>query len=166
MAQLCSLEDCRADDIERLLDAAFGGDRTSRTAYMLRDGTRFIRELSFGVKKHGTLIGSIQCWPVMVTSKAEKAPLILVGPVAVHPDEQNSGHGHTLMQATLEAAKRIIEPPMVMIGDAEYYGRFGFSAEETGGWTLPGPWEPHRLLLRNPARHPLIGEGMVGPDKD
>jgi predicted N-acetyltransferase YhbS len=36
-----------------------------------------------------------------------------------------------------------------MVGDAEYYGRFGFSADSTGGWILPGPWEAHRLLARN-----------------
>jgi predicted N-acetyltransferase YhbS len=54
--------------------------------------------------------------------------------------------------------------PQVMIGDPEYYGRFwGFSAEPTAGWILPGPWEPHRLLARcdNPAVLPK--EGSLGP---
>ena len=36
---------------------------------------------------------------------------------------------------------------LMLVGDPEYYGtRFGFSAERTGGWTLPGPYEQHRLL--------------------
>ena len=47
-----------------------------------------------------------------------------------------------------------------MIGDPEYYGRFwGFSDEHTGGWNLPGPFEPRRLLARcdNPAVLPERG---------
>ena len=36
---------------------------------------------------------------------------------------------------------------LMLIGDPEYYGRFfGFTAERTGGWRLPGPFEPRRLL--------------------
>jgi len=52
----------------------------------------------------------------------------------------------------------------VMIGDPEYYGRFwGFSAEPTQEWQLPGPYEKHRLLVRcdNPAVLPVTG--MLGP---
>jgi predicted N-acetyltransferase YhbS len=41
-----------------------------------------------------------------------------------------------------------------MIGDPEYYGRFfGFSAEATGQWRLPGPVEMRRLLAAPVAGH-------------
>ena len=66
----------------------------------------------------------------------------------------------------MHAALAAIMPddaPMVMIGDAEYYGRFGFNADKSGGWTLPGPWEPRRLLLRNPQAVALPEHGMLGP---
>jgi predicted N-acetyltransferase YhbS len=52
----------------------------------------------------------------------------------------------------------------VMIGDPEYYGRFwGFSSNDTAEWSLPGPWDPRRLLVRcdNPATLPR--KGMLGP---
>jgi len=68
------------------------------------------------------------------------------------------------MSASLSALSPDAPLPQVMIGDPEYYGRFwGFSAEHTGGWTLPGPWEPRRLLVRctNPAVLPR--EGKLGP---
>jgi predicted N-acetyltransferase YhbS len=52
---------------------------------------------------------------------------------------------------------------MVMIGDPEYYGRFGFEAEGTSGWTLPGPGDPRRLLLRNSNMVALPTHGMLGP---
>jgi predicted N-acetyltransferase YhbS len=35
---------------------------------------------------------------------------------------------------------------MLLVGDAPYYGRFGFSAACTGKLAMPGPFEPARLL--------------------
>jgi predicted N-acetyltransferase YhbS len=35
---------------------------------------------------------------------------------------------------------------IVLVGDAAYYGRFGFTAEKTGALAMPGPFERHRLL--------------------
>ena len=35
---------------------------------------------------------------------------------------------------------------MLLVGDAAYYGRFGFSAERTGGLWLPGLADQSRLL--------------------
>jgi predicted N-acetyltransferase YhbS len=151
-----SLNDCAHSAVEDLLDAAFGKDRKSRTAYLLRDGSSFIPPLSFGLQDESGLVGAIQCWPVKLVAGTEiPAPLVLVGPVAVHPDLQNLGYGTKLMHAMLKASEGVGHPPMVMIGDPEYYVRFGFFADATGGWSLPGPWEAHRLLLRNVAGHKL-----------
>ncbi|MFN3450865.1 MAG: GNAT family N-acetyltransferase [Sphingorhabdus sp.] len=141
-----------------LLDDAFGADRHQRTAYLLRKGMNAIDHLSFGILDGDELVGSIQCWPICVAD----APLTLVGPVAVASYRQNAGLGTRLMQLMLDAT-RANDAPMMMIGDPEYYGRFGFTAERTSGWTLPGPWEPRRLLLRNPAMLELPEHGMLGP---
>ncbi len=53
----------------------------------------------------------------------------------------------------------------MMIGDPEYYGRFfGFTADATGEWDLPGPFEKRRLLARAVNGHSLpTGTGMIGP---
>lgn len=143
--------------IEALLDAAFGIDRHRRTAYRLRTGSRPIDALSFAIMHDKKPIACIQCWPVAISD----THLVLVGPVAVHPDRQNEGHGSRLMQTMLSAAHTIGNSPMVMVGDASYYGRFGFSADATAGWTMPALWEPHRLLARNPAGHVLPVSGML-----
>lgn len=159
MTKILPLADASATAVEILLDAAFGSDRHRRTAYLLRQDMPVIGHLSFALMDGSVLLGSIQCWPVAIAG----APLILVGPVAVAPDYQNRGYGHQLMRLTL-AAVRADEPPMVMIGDPEYYERFGFVAAATGGWTLPGPWDPRRLLLRNPHDIRLPTTGLLGPD--
>ena len=158
MIQFSPLTGISADALNALLDDAFGTDRHMRTAYLLRKGMTAIDHLSFAILDRGVLVASIQCWPVRV----DTAALILVGPVAVATRFQNSGLGKQLMQLMLDAATPQ-DPPMVMIGDPEYYGRFGFEAEGTSGWTLPGPWEPRRLLLRNSNMVALPTHGMLGP---
>jgi predicted N-acetyltransferase YhbS len=157
MVELVPLLSIKPHAVEALLDAAFGSDRHSRTAYLLRAGSSPLSALSFAITCKEQLLASIQCWPVSVAG----FPLVLVGPVAVNPHHQNSGHGRTLMHAMLDAASKIGDPAMVMIGDPEYYERFGFNADSTAGWTLPGPWEPRRLLARNVAGHALPETGML-----
>ncbi|MFC3100872.1 N-acetyltransferase [Altererythrobacter lauratis] len=157
--------------VEELLDRAFGPGRKARTAYKVRGDAPYLPALSFGlVDEEQMLVATIQAWPVALTDVQGRAhPLIMVGPVAVLPEKQGEGFGTALMLAQAQALGEIgrqVEPlPQVLIGDAPYYGRFGFSADYTGGWTLPGPWEKDRLLLRcaNPAILPR--EGTLGPWK-
>lgn len=168
MISLLPLTQCDAAAVETLLDDAFGTERKQRTAYRLRDGMAYLAPLSFGMMRQNRLIGSIQCWPVRIAGDdGETAALILVGPVAVAPDVQRAGYGQMLMRAMIDAAATAglpDTPPMIMIGDAEYYGRFGFSANETGGWRLPGVFAAHRLLLRNAGKLPLPAAGIIEPD--
>ena len=165
-ATLIPLDNVDTALIEALLDRAFEPERRQRTAYSLREGVDWLPGLSFAaIDGEDNLVGTIQCWPVALTDLAgRRHPMILVGPVAVLPEAQGAGYGKARMTATISALDPRAPLPQVMIGDPEYYGRFwGFSAEHTGGWTLPGPWEKHRLLVRcdNPAVLP--GEGSLGP---
>jgi predicted N-acetyltransferase YhbS len=154
--------------VEQLLDRAFGPDRLARTAYKVRGPlAQCLPPLSFAMIDDGDLLlATIQAWPVALTdAQGRKHPLIMVGPVAVLPEHQGEGLGTALMLAQARAMDPAAPLPRVLIGDAPYYGRFGFTAAHTGGWTLPGPWEPERLLLacENPAVLPR--EGTLGPWK-
>ena len=156
--------------IEALLDRAFEPERRQRTAYKLREGTEWLQGLSFAaIDGEEQLVGTIQCWPLALTDAAKdgrvkRHPLIMVGPVAVDPGGPGRGFGQALMTAALGALSPEAPLPQVMIGDADYYGRFwGFSAAPTQSWQLPGPHDPARLLVRadNPAVLPKAG--MLGP---
>lgn len=151
--------------VEDLLDAAFGADRFGRTAYRLREGSAAVPDLSFALVEGGLLIGTIQCWPVVhQAADGAATPLVMVGPVAVRPDVQRGGHGRALMAHMLEAAETRADGALMMIGDPEYYGRFfGFDADATGAWDLPGPFERRRLLARAVNGHQLpMAAGMIG----
>ncbi|HTG38322.1 N-acetyltransferase [Sphingomonas sp.] len=148
------------DRIESLLDAAFGTDRHGRTAYRLREGVTAICDLSLAAAIGDELLGSIQCWPVtLAADDGTRVPMVLVGPIAVSPAHQDVGIGRALTRAAIARAGHgdiAGGDALMLIGDPDYYGRFfGFTAERTGRWRLPGPFDAHRLLA--------LGNGV--PDK-
>jgi len=150
--------------VEALLDRAFGRDRHAKTAYRLREGVEAIPHLSFAAIENGELIGTIQCWPVEIAGdEGQKLPMVMVGPVAVDPEKQRGGLGKELMNRAIDAAQASGEDrAMMLVGDPEYYERFfGFTAERTAGWRLPGPVQARRLLARG-RDVPAIA-GMLGP---
>jgi predicted N-acetyltransferase YhbS len=137
----------RTNDIatrEALLDAAFGTARTAKTAERLREERRPADGLSFVATERGRVVGTIRLWNI--AAGEDRRPALLLGPLAVAGDRRNSGIGAALMQHALRAAQKLGHSALLLVGDAPYYGRFGFSAEKTGGLWLPGPYERERLL--------------------
>ncbi len=167
MIALVPLDAVDPEAVEALLDRAFGPERRTRTAYRVRSGTLPVPELSFAaLDAEGRLIGAIQCWPVALACDAGAAvPLVMVGPVAVEPDRQQGGIGRALMERMLDAIPGCAAPgcgALMLIGDPEYYGRFfGFTADRTAAWRLPGPFEPRRLLARGDSVPDCAG--VLGP---
>lgn len=161
MPIIAPLSDADPASVERLLDDAFGKDRHGRTAYRIRDGMAWLPDLSFAAFDQGRLIATLQCWPVALTTPQGQAfPLVLVGPVAVAPSHQRDGIGRRLMETMLAAAA---SDDLVLIGDPEYYSRFfGFTADATAGWAVPGPVERRRLLAHL-THDDWPREGMLGP---
>ena len=164
MIDLIALDRIDPAAVEALLDAAFDPERRMRTAYKVRDDAAAVAALSFAAVDGAALVGTVQCWPVRFTPDGgPPVPLVMVGPVAVAPERQRDGAGQRLMTAALAAATtQGLDDGLVLVGDPGYYGRFfGFTAERTAGWRLPGPVDPRRLLARG-ARVPT-GPGALGP---
>ena len=151
--------------IEQLLDRAFGGARHGRTAYKVRQGTQWLPALSFAaLDEDEMLVATIQAWPVALMDDLRRPhPMLMIGPVAVLPEFQGQGYGRALMAAQLGAISSDSPLPQMLIGDPEYYGRFGFTADPAQDWRLPGAYEQRRLLVRaeNPAVLPK--RGILGP---
>lgn len=134
----------------------------------MRAGCAPIAALSFSAWDNDRLIGTLQSWPVAwAGADGTGVPLVMVGPVAVLPALQRGGTGRALMDAMIAAAERLADAggagaALMMIGDPEYYGRFwGFSADATGAWEVPGPVERRRLLARGSAPDRA---GVILPD--
>jgi putative acetyltransferase len=72
------------------------------------------------------------------------APFRALGlaPVSVLPDRQSAGTGSRLIRAGLERAAQDGWQGVFLLGEPEYYSRFGFDAEVASGFASPyaGPY--------------------------
>ena len=135
----------RASDVaarEALLDASFGGNRHARTCQRLRDGRAPAEGLSLSAVAEGRLVGTVRLWHVSVGG----IPALMLGPLAVEASSRQLGVGAALMDHALAAAKARGHRAVILLGDAPYYARFGFSAAKTGELALPGAFDRDRLL--------------------
>ena len=134
-------------EVEWLLDLAFGPGRTGLSSYQLRQGVDPVPELSTIARdEYDVLAGAIRYWPVAIGESRD--PALLLGPVAVHPTRQGEGLGALLIVETLDLARDAGWARILLVGDAPYYVRFGFSRDVTRELDFPRPFNPERLLGR------------------
>src|SRR6266446_1296515 len=88
------------------------------------------------------LVGTVRLRHV----SAGGVPALVLGPLAVDPSCRKLGIGRALVQRALAAAKARGHGAVLLLGDASYYARFGFSAVKTAELRLPGAFERDRLL--------------------
>ena len=153
----------RASDVaarEALLDASFGRNRHARTCQRLREGRAPAEGLAFTAVHRGRLAGTVRLWHV----NAGGVPALVLGPLAVDSACRNLGIGAALMNHALAAAKARGHGAVILLGDAPYYARFGFSPAKTAELSLPGPFERDRLLGLELRQGALEGAwGMIAP---
>lgn len=146
---------------EALLDAAFGPARCAKASERLREGNAPARGLAFVVTEQGRIVGTLRLWPV---NAGGGHPALLLGPLAVAADRRNAGIGARLMRHALGVARAHGHAAVLLVGDAPYYSRFGFSAEKTRDLRMPGPYEPDRLLAHEFVPGALDGAcGVIAP---
>ncbi|MDD1517552.1 MULTISPECIES: GNAT family N-acetyltransferase [Bradyrhizobium] len=153
----------RATDVatrETLLDACFGETRHGRTCQRLRDGRAPAAGLALSAMREGKLVGTVRLWHVSAGGR----PALVLGPLAVDPACRELGIGAALMHQALAAARARGHDAVILLGDAPYYARFGFSTEKTAELSLPGPFERDRLLAIEFTDGALDGAaGMIVP---
>lgn len=145
---------------EALLDASFGAGRLARTCQRLRDGRKPAEGLALTAIAKRRLIGTVRLWHV----SAGGVPALALGPLAVAASHRSLGVGAALMKRALELAQAHGHGAVILLGDAPYYARFGFSALKTADLLLPGPFERDRLLAVELREAELEGaSGLIVP---
>jgi len=148
---------------EALLDACFGENRQTRTCQRLRDGRAPAEGLALSAVREGRLVGTVRLWHV----SAGGIPALMLGPLAVEDSSRKLGVGAALMDHALAAATARGHRAVILLGDAPYYARFGFSTAGTSKLSLPGPFERDRLLGLEFVEGALDGAwGMIAPTGD
>ena len=128
-------------EVEALYDTCFGPAREALSSYRLRAEVAPVGALSLVARDElGIVAGAIRYWPVRVGA----VDALLLGPVAVHPTRQGEGLGAELIEQSLAKAGKW--PRVMLVGDAPYYERFGFSPLKNV--QMPPPTNPDRILGR------------------
>jgi len=128
-------------EVEGLYDLCFAPGREALSSYRLRDGVPPVKGLSLCVRDDARILGgAIRYWPVLVGGK----PVLLLGPVAVHPTRQGEGLGGFLIRESLAVARLQGWERVLLVGDAPYSNRFGFY--KLKGVEMPPPTNPDRVL--------------------
>jgi predicted N-acetyltransferase YhbS len=144
---------------EALLDAAYGESRFTKTSERLREGRLPADGLSLVALDHGRIVGTVRLWNI---TAGPGLPALLLGPLAVDPAYRNRGIGSTLVRRAIARARLAGHHAILLVGDAPYYGRFGFTAAKTGELWMPGRFERDRLLALELRQDALAGaRGMI-----
>lgn len=142
-------------EVEALYDLCFAPGREALSSYRLREGVAPVAALCLVARDaDGILAGAIRVWPVRIGS----ARALLVGPIAVHPTRQGEGLGGYLIREALRIGHESGWDRAMLVGDAPYYERFGFSRLDKV--KMPPPTNPERVLGMELI--PGAWEGIVG----
>jgi predicted N-acetyltransferase YhbS len=123
--------------VEALVLAAFGPGRFAKTAERLREASRVAA--AFVMREDGRIVGSVRLWSILIG----EAPALFLGPIAVAADSRRAGMGAELVAACVAYAKTE-GLGVLLVGDAPYFGRFGFGPAPD--LRLPGPVDRRRVL--------------------
>ena len=124
-----------------MYDLCFAPGREALSSYRLRDGVPPVAELCLLLRDEtGAVAAAIRYWPVRVGG----VPVLLLGPVAVHPTRQGEGLAGIMIRDSLSRARTAGWERVMLVGDAPYYQRFGFS--RLAGVIMPPPTNPERVL--------------------
>jgi predicted N-acetyltransferase YhbS len=145
---------------EALLDAAYGARRFTKTSERLRENRLPAEGLSLVAADRGRIVGTVRLWEV---AAGPGRAALLLGPLAVDTQYRNRGIGTALMRRAIARARLLGHRVILLVGDAAYYSRFGFSAAATGELWMPGRFERDRLLGLELRPAALAGaRGMIG----
>lgn len=128
--------------IMHINEEAFGPGRFVRAAERVREQGPHDLRLSFIAADRGETIASVRMTPIFAGACAGH----LLGPLAVRPSHKNRGIGRELVRIALAAAENAGSQAVLLVGDPPYYSPLGFARTRAGALTMPGPFDPHRLL--------------------
>ncbi len=134
-----------APKVEQLLDGVFGAERREKASYLYRENVAPLAPLSWVATAADRLVGAIRYWPIQVGETGHAA--LLLGPLAIVPDLAGKGIGRALTFKTLEIAAEMDHDLVLLVGDYDYYKRFGFVPATPYGFVMPGEKRPERLQV-------------------
>ena len=143
--------------IDAVTIAAFlNAKHTSHTEQHIVDGLRKAGRLTLSLvaEKDSGLIGHVAVSPVAISDGS--LGWFGLGPISVLPQYQRQGVGSKLMREAMRQLRALGARGCVVLGNPQYYGRFGFKSE--AGIILPDV--PPEYFMAS-AFNPILPKGTV-----
>lgn len=140
-------QDC--SQIDGVIAAAFNGNDEVRLVRQLVADNDVVLELV--AEAEGAIIGHILFSRLWIEQAHSRLAAVALAPLAVLPDYQRAGVGHAL---TKEAHRLLVqqgEKLSVVLGDPDYYNRFGYSVAGAAGFksSYPAQYLQAKCLIDN-----------------
>lgn len=94
----------------------------------LRKSSNYIPELALTIKDGIKIIGHIMLTKTTITRENETLDALLLSPVCTQLEYRNKGIASKLINHSLTVAKDKGFKAVFLVGEPEYYGRFGFKS--------------------------------------
>jgi putative acetyltransferase len=141
--------------IATVVAAAFGGQQEADLVTRLRESGDLV--LSLVVEDGEQIVAYVAFSRVWIEHDGTRAPGISLAPVAVLPEAQRKGTARALIGAGHLRLKLLGEKIVFVLGDPDYYKRFGFSHEAAASFKCVYQGE-HLQALRLSPDAPTEGE--------
>ena len=120
-------------EVEKLVRNAFWniyrpGAFEHYIVHNLREDESFIADLAYVIEIDDEIVGHINYSKGYIDYENERIDAVVLGPLSVHKDFQNQGLGSRLIEHTLDLAENMEIHYVFVIGDENYYHRFGFES--------------------------------------
>jgi putative acetyltransferase len=125
------------DQIRRVNEAAFGRRDEADLVDALREEGAVL--VSLVADLDNRVVGHILFSRMWIETAGERIPAVALAPVAVLPEHQRSGIGGKLIERGLNLLRSEGERIVIVLGDPDYYPRFGFSTEKARFLASPFP---------------------------
>jgi len=114
-------------------------------AERLRAGENYVPELALVAEDGGNVVGHIMLTRTAVVKDGGSFEALMLGPISVAAESRGKGIGSGLVKESFKAAKEMGFKAMVLVGDPEYYERFGFKQADSFGIG----WLPENIPAEN-----------------
>jgi len=140
-----TVREATGDDLDAVLDVARRAFAQETEADLVRDllmDATAAPLLSLLAIKNGKPVGHVLFTAVGVVGEERPVRASILAPLAIVPEAQGRGYGSRLVEDGLDRLARSGVALVFVLGDPNYYGRFGFAPAGRRGLAAPHELPP------------------------
>ncbi len=112
-----------------------------------RSAESYIPELALVMERDERLIAHIMLTRIFVSTPSGPRPILLLACVAVAAEERGRGIGTALIDTAFRRARALGHAAIILVGDPEFYSRFGFQSSIQFGITNENGFEQEHVQV-------------------